>query len=279
MEGVLTGEGINEDRNGARASMAGAVSQLNIDNLVSASALDTLNLQGTGTGIQPLPLDWKEVDQICKTAGVDGLLALEVFDTDQANSATTNTVRQIWNIAETGTVNPVRTSNYSQVKVKIAWRFYDNQEKIILDEIRMEDYFGVNNRNGTGIYDLGEFKKRGAIQQAGYLAGCDYAARFLPGWTQFRREFYIRKGRDMKAASRMVQVNEWEDARNIWEPLTKSPKRKIAGRACYNMAIYHEVQGNLDQAIEWAQTAYTKHNDKRARGYVRVLQNRVNSGL
>jgi hypothetical protein len=71
-----------------------------------------------------------------------------------------------------------------------------------------------------------------------------------------------------------VQINEWDDAMSIWEPLIKTSKRKTAGRACYNMAIACEVRGDLPAAIDWAKRAYSQYREKRANGYVRVLQRR-----
>jgi hypothetical protein len=49
---------------------------------------------------------------------------------------------------------------------------------------------------------------------------------------------------------------------------------KIAGRACYNMAIISEINGDLDKALGWAQKSYEDYNDKLAIRYVRILENR-----
>ncbi|MCB9230922.1 MAG: hypothetical protein H6581_04630 [Bacteroidia bacterium] len=275
LEGILTGEGLYEDKNGSSACIAGAASQLNIDNLVHAVILDSMQLTGTGTGMMPLPLSWDVVGKICREKNLDGLLVLEVFDTDQGNSATTNAIGQIVNIAQTGQVNPVQPATNSRVRVKMAWRFYDAVDQILIDEVQMNDYFGVNNSNGSGIYDLGEFAKRDAISQSGYIGGRAYASRMFPGWTNMWREYYIRPGNEMKTADRTVQVNNWKRAEEIWLPLTDSPKRKIAGRACYNMAIACELKSEINQAIEWAQKAFTEHKEKRSRSYVRILRNRL----
>jgi hypothetical protein len=143
---------------------------------------------------------------------------------------------------------------------------------MVLDEAQMSDYFGVRQR---GILpDLGEFAKRDAIQQSAYLGGQAYGARLMPAQITLFREFYRRSGPELKRATRMVQVNAWDDAMSIWEPLTKTAKRKIAGRAAYNMAIACEVRGDIDLAIDWAKRSFAEFGDKRARTYVRVLQSR-----
>ena len=40
------------------------------------------------------------------------------------------------------------------------------------------------------------------------------------------------------------------------------------------MAIIHEINGELDQAITWAQESYEKYNNKSALHYVNVLRSR-----
>ena len=42
------------------------------------------------------------------------------------------------------------------------------------------------------------------------------------------------------------------------------------------MAIASEVNGNLEVALEWAQTAWSKYGNKKARNYIQVIQQRQN---
>jgi hypothetical protein len=79
----------------------------------------------------------------------------------------------------------------------------------------------------------------------------------------------------MKTAARMLEVDDWQGAFEFWTKLEQqATKPKIAGRACYNIALFHELEGRLDQAIQWAQKAYTIHRIRAARDYVRVLKYR-----
>ena len=51
------------------------------------------------------------------------------------------------------------------------------------------------------------------------------------------------------------------EQQHIWQEETKSsPNGKLAGRACYNMAIIAEINGDLDGAIQWAQKSYENYN-------------------
>jgi hypothetical protein len=40
------------------------------------------------------------------------------------------------------------------------------------------------------------------------------------------------------------------------------------------MAIINEINGNLDEAITWAQKAYTDYNNKLALDYINILKRR-----
>ena len=50
---------------------------------------------------------------------------------------------------------------------------------------------------------------------------------------------------------------------------------KVAGRACYNMGIINEINGDVDAALGWAQKAYEDYNIKLALRYSRILENRI----
>lgn len=278
VEGVLTGEGVYEDRDGSFACLAGAATELNQLGLVEARVLDSVLLPGTGSGIQPLPLDWETVQVLCTDQGLDALLVLEVFDTDQSGSTTTNAINQVRDIANTGTVRPVAPVTNPRVHVKMAWRLYDHVHRQIVDETRMSDYFQTSSRSSSGIYDLGEFAKRDAIQRSGYVAGRSYALRFLPRYVNLYRDYYKRKGAEMERGARFCQVNNFDKAAEVWEAAAEHPKRKVAGRACYNMAVYWEIKGDLVMAREWAEKAYTDFGEQRGRDYARILQRRMQSG-
>lgn len=271
VEGVVTGEGIYEDRNGAKACLSGAEVQLSNDQLVVVKKLDTVSLVGAAGGVMPMPLDWGTVGNLCQREGVDGLLVLEVFDTDQSGSKTGYAATQVVNMVKTGNTIAAPPPANSAVFVKMAWRLYDPKTQTMLDEIRMSDHFGVSG----SPFDLGDFAKRDAIQQSGYIAGRSYASRFYPTWMYVNRPYYRRPGPDLKSATRFAQMNDFEAAMEGWAVAAESHKRKIAGRACYNMAIGYEIRGDIQGALDWAQKAYGNYNCKLARDYARELKRRL----
>ncbi|MGD0342157.1 MAG: DUF6340 family protein, partial [Bacteroidales bacterium] len=113
-----------------------------------------------------------------------------------------------------------------------------------------------------------------AVQEVSNKSGQKYALRIVPFTLRVQRDYFVRGTNNFKIAKRKAQLGKWDDAGLLWEKETSNPKMKIAGRACYNMAIISEIDGNVDTALQWAQKAYEDYNIKLAREYSGILENR-----
>jgi hypothetical protein len=159
--------------------------------------------------------------------------------------------------------------------VKTGWRIYDPYGRNILDE------FIITRRlqyTGRGINPLvaaaALIDRKEAVKQVGNNAGQAYAARIIPYWIRVSREYYVRGTDNFTLATRKSNTGNWNGAAELWQTEVSNPSRKIAGRACYNMAIISEINGDLVKAIEWAQKAYENDNNRLALDYIRLLKNR-----
>ena len=76
-------------------------------------------------------------------------------------------------------------------------------------------------------------------------------------------------------AKRRSEVGDWDGAAELWLEDTKSPKRKVAGRACYNMGIHAEINGDIYKAYEWAKKAYSDYKIKEGLTYSNILRKRI----
>lgn len=274
IEGILSGEGLREDNNGSWSCLAGAANQLNLNGYVKATYVDSIALRGTGgSGIMAIPLDWKKAREICQATKTDALLVLEVFDTDQTNQRTENIVNQVGSVITTGKPTPTYVSSPSKVLIKMAWRLYDPFQEVIIDEWRNDQYVTVSGVNVSGIPDVFGFAKKDAIGQTAFWAGQGYGTRLLPGRVRIRRSMYSGGSRELKIAWRMVEVNDWDRAIPAYETIAKNGKPKHAGRASLNLAVSKEFKGKIDEAIKWAQDAYTIYGENRfSKNYVRTLK-------
>ncbi|MBU0487916.1 MAG: hypothetical protein KKA07_07550 [Bacteroidetes bacterium] len=273
VEGFLSGESVFADREGSSNCIRGAVSQLNLGPRFQAVLADDLDLKGTGTRQFPVMLSWAEVEKICKDKGVDALVLLETFDSDIAFSKKTENVTKTVNGKEV--VVPEFLSNL-RINVNAGWRVYDPANKQIIDESSFMDDKGWDTRGATEAESFNRLpSKRSAINESGYFAGEQFAIRISPGWLPATRSYYTKGHDDFKIAREYVRAGNWDEAAKIWNPLTTNPDKKIAGRACYNMAVACEMKGELEAAVGWAQKSFRDCGLKAARSYFQIINKRL----
>ncbi len=227
-------------------------------------------LYGTGTRETPELLNWDSVAFICDQNGADALLVLENFDSnsDLIASTVTGQVGAVIN----GQTQPV-VPRQIRMNVISYWRLYDPKNRKIIDQYQTSTFLVFENPDGLTI------PPPDALPQTAYAAGSEYIGRFLPGFYMVRRDMYKRGKADAKQqflrAFRHAETADWQGAMELWKPLTNHSKRKVAGRACLNMAVACEVLGDNQGAIDWATKAYQEYKDKTARNYVSALKYRL----
>jgi hypothetical protein len=159
--------------------------------------------------------------------------------------------------------------------VKAGWRIYDIKDREILDEAAVSKSLVYHAR---GINPLlaaqALINRKEAVKEVGNTAGHAYAFRIVPLWIRVPREYYVRGSNNFKMAKRMALAGNWDRAAKLWQQETTNRKRKVAGRACYNMAIISEINGDLNSAIQWAGQSYENYNNHLALSYINILRNR-----
>ena len=237
--------------------------------------LDSINIKSPLAGTFPSPLSWERVERICKENNVDAIFALELFDTDSKISYTT-TATTIKN--PLGVIVPAIENHANMVTtVKTGWRIYDPQSRTVIDEYMISRSL---NFNGSGMSPVAAaaalLDRKEAVKQTGYKVGQSYANRILPYSLRVSREYYIRGSDNFKIAKRMARTGNWDGAAELWKKETTNPKLKTQARACYDVAIYNEINGDLDAAIGWAQKAYETKGKHLALYYMNILKDRKN---
>lgn len=270
---VLSVEGKELDQAGAQAAVEGLKDELHRHTRFSAVTIisDTTVFSNT-PGVFPVPLSWEQVETICRKNNMDALFALELFDTDSKISyaaipVTINTPM--------GKVPGIEHHAKMVTTVKTGWRIYSLEERQILDEF---PDVATMNFSGKGINPVKAaaalLGRKEALMQVAMRSGQNYAARIVPYWLRVSRDYFVRGTDNFRTARRKAQTGNWNDAADLWNNETKNAKDKVAGRACYNMAIIGEINGDVDGAIQWARKSYEDYNNKLALRYLRILENR-----
>ncbi len=278
LEGLLTGENIGQDRQGRRYALEGLT-----ESLTRTPRFDVKNtgieLVGSRGGNSfAAPLDWREVERICRDYATDALVTIETFDTD--NSISYSERREKRKDKDGKEYTDIRYDARLDMTMRIGWRLYDPKSRVIQDE-----FTTITQASDTQTADTKENALRRLYDQSSitrnisYDAGTQYGMRIAPVWITVNRPFYgSGKGSfdaDMERAARFAKADKWEDAATIWQNVVRNADDKTAGRAAFNLGVANERAGLLDSALEWAQRAYTDFGNKNARNYIRELQIRI----
>lgn len=274
IDNALSLEG-NVDHIGSKAAVQGLFDELSVNpKFKYVALLDSMTVKNGGIDIFPAQLPWDEVQKICEETGVQLLFVLELYDTDSKISYSNRTVTRSTPLGDVPMIEHVATMNTS---IKTGWRIYDPKNKLIRDEFFIRDNLsstgrGINPAKAASVL-LG---REQAVKQISTQVGQFYSGRLLSRNFRVWRNYYNKGSRNLKIANRRAEVNDWDGAGEMWLKETESHKRKVAGRACHNMAIYAEINGDLYGALEWAQKAYSDYKNREAQDYARILQNRIN---
>ncbi len=270
---VMTLEGPELDAAGAAASINGLTDELAANNRFTAVKMPDKNYASSAApGFFPAPLSWKEVEDICAANHADAVFALELFDTDSKINYTLNTVQLKTPL---GSVPAPEHQANMQTLVKTGWRIYDLHGRAVLDEYAFNRSLQYSAKGLNPVAAAaGLINRKEAVKETGNQNGHAYAQRILPYWIRVYRDYFIKGSDHFTIATRMARTGNWKGAEEQWLQETHNPSAKIAGRACYNMAIISEINGDLDKAIEWAKKAYENYNIRLALTYVNILNNR-----
>ena len=274
LEGAITGEAPFADRIGSEKCLEGAVARLNGSPRFTAALATDVELKGTGTRQFPEPLDWDLIEGICKKYNSDALVALEVFDSNNHYDVKEREAKKKENDKEI-TYTEFRAT--LDVEVQAGWRIYYVKQHKIVDQNIFTDWKGWSSTSDAKKKaQQGLPSQDRAVSDAGYYAGQQYAFRISPLWIRVSRMYYKKGNADFDKAFRKAQTNDWQGAADLWQKYANSSDQKIASYATYNLALASEMNGDLQGALEWARKSYVDYQNKKARYYMNILEQRIN---
>ena len=272
---ALSLEGVNLDKDGAEQSIKGLSDELmNNQRFDEVKTLSDIDFRTPKLGLFPVPLSWEIVNKVCKETGTDALFSLEMYDTDTRISYSN---RKVGIKGPLGVIIPgIEHQADMETIVKTGWRIYDPANQVIADEFNNIESIVYTGKGINPIVAVaGLIGRKQAIQEVSNKGGHGYAMRLLPFELRVMRDYFVKGTYNFKIAKRRAQNGNWNEAAELWQKETSNQKRKVAGRAYFNMAIINEINGKLDDALAWAMKSYEDYNINLAREYVRILKNRM----
>ena len=275
IDAILTAEGLKLDEKGAAAALQGLADRLRQSGRFEVVAvLDSTPELDKGLKGLPAPLSQDQIVKVCDQYGLDALYSLSFFDTDTNVNLS---IAQVLVPNALGVKIPVPGHQLDLVtRIRSGWRLYEPGLPL-QDEMVYEDQFllsakGINPAEALQTLSYRTEKVMDQAHRTGFYNG----GRLEPSRVRVGRQYFVRGSEPFVRGKRLAQTGAWNEAARLWEQELNHPKEKIAGRAAYNMAIINEINGNLDEAIQWAGDAYSIYGNRDALRYLRILQNRQN---
>ncbi|MFO7933489.1 MAG: DUF6340 family protein [Bacteroidales bacterium] len=269
LEGILTGEGVRQDKLATQIVIDGLNHSLQNSSRYQVTRT-TEKMKGSGAGSTfPEPLDWQRVTELCEEYQADALVSLETFDSDFI----------VTHGAKTGGEGGIRISAQGVSTVDCGFRLYDYRNRDVIDQYHFS-HKELWESGGTTITAAVAtlLNKNDAIRQASFQAGIVYGERITPSWIRIHREYFKKSKRNpyLAEGARMMEVNDWDRALDALLRAVETGRFKTKGRAAHNLAVVYEILGDLDEAKRWASDAWGRYGIKKSRDYGYLLTRRIN---
>jgi hypothetical protein len=195
--------------------------------------------RGDTTNLEDLILTRREVESICRREGGDAIISLESYSMDideqyeYYTDATEDAPDEIM-------------AHYYQVSNKVLWYIYLPGNPKPFDRYTTIDtlYFP---RIVDGLF-MNSPSIAQMIRDLFFESGLKYGKYLVPIWINASRILFKGRGDSLRMASELTREGNWDEAYLIWEELSRSKDSTIASKALHNMAVYHELEDDLDSA-------------------------------
>lgn len=266
LEGILTGEGREQDRLSTQFVIDGLQNSLSTSDRYQVNRTNEL-MVGSGAGfLFPEPLGWDVIQSLCEKFDVDAIVSLETYDSDFIISSA----------SKGDGLLDIRAGG--KATVNCGFRMYYPGIGSIVDEFHFSHAMDWQ-AGGSVLAAAGAIlNKNKAIHETSFNAGIMYGQRITPSWLRANRDYFkkSKKCPELDEGARMMQLNDWDKAIVALELALERGNRKDRGRASHNLAVVYEILGELEQAKEFTTMAWGRYKEKKSRDYGYILTRRIN---
>lgn len=213
------------------------------------------------TMLDALVLTRREVDDICMNSRGDAIISLESYFLDYEEHV------------QSFSDSYFTATKYYEISSILKWIIYLPGTPRPFDSYTMVDtlYF-------TEIMDgeiIRRFSTAQMLTEAFYKSGQKYGKYLVPVWDKTTRKLYKGKEEELRNASKLTNQGQWDEAYKIWEGLSFDENNSSAAKALYNMAIFHELDDDLQRASVLADEALKRDTLELIRSYKEEIDTRI----
>jgi tetratricopeptide (TPR) repeat protein len=234
--------------------------------------------------IAGMPITPEVARGICSDLEADGVLALESI---QPSPSWSDAVKE---------VERIRTEEYTEdgeTKVReireeyelaVAtltlhytsfWSTYDCNAKV-LDAFEIAVVHEAYGEGETPAQARAAISDQNALHfAAAHDIAQRYARRISPTGSSVDRVFYKGGSPGIRAGSKAAAAGDWDRARARWATAPEDDEGKAKGKALFDLAVAHEEQGLLEEALDFAQRADHLLDNGATAKYIKQLKRRI----
>lgn len=93
------------------------------------------------------------------------------------------------------------------------------------------------------------------VKESSEFAASALVSYMIPSWKEVARNYYDGGSVEMRDAGVYVREHNWEGTYLLWKKVYDTKKGKQKMRAAFNLALYHEMQGDFEQAKTYIEAA------------------------
>ena len=182
-------------------------------------------------------LQWNVVDSICLATTSDILICLEDLQIFNKYSV----------VKDEGYYGVTDINHFS------VWRVYDPLDQKIYNEQVIQDslFTEVDSYSYEKLIQNKLPKRSEIFPDVAYQIGSNYADLFAPKWINYTRKFFVTGDNRLSVAKYYIAQENWDAMILLWEEIANEDNDKLAGRACYNLAIAYEIKEDFTKANHW----------------------------
>ncbi len=185
--------------------------------------------------LDDLILTKREVESICARYKANAVISLEYYSLDIND-------QYVYYSDATSMVQ----HHYYEVSNRLKWNIHLPESPTPFDS-----YSTVDTLYFTDVQDGVSMPipaATGMVTELFYTSGGNYGRYLVPVWNSASRTIYKGRGDSLKLAAKYTDSGDWNEAFFIWRDLSQSTDSTSISKAYYNMAVFYELEDNLDSA-------------------------------
>ena len=213
-------------------------------------------------GMKNFMLSSREVDDLCRTNGGDAIICLEHYGYDLRERI----------IAYEDAPSMIAAKFYESAS-RVHWNIYIPGYPSSFDSYSLEDtlYF-TDVADGTRVQYSTPAKM---VSETFYASGSHYGSYLVPEWSHTIRPLFKSGDPALRKAVGQTNLGDWDSAYVLWQQLAEGVDSTLRCKALHNMAVYYELEDNLDSASMLVNAALLSDTLAVVREYKEELDVRV----